>query len=75
MVSTNQELEEKMKNEEEYDVCVTCGELTSYKKTDHIDFRYGYIEGGGQLCFTCNQTKKLHKTGSYDNDSEWLRYQ
>ena len=55
----------KDKNTEEYDICVICGEQTSYKKTAHIDYRYGYIEGAGQLCFTCNQTKKMHKTGTY----------
>ena len=58
--------EEETKNEEEYDICVSCGKVTSFKKTDHIDFRYGYTEGAGQLCFVCNQTKKMHKTGSYE---------
>ena len=38
---------EKTTNEEEYDICVSCGKVTSYKKTDHTDFRYGYIEGAG----------------------------
>ena len=65
--------EEETKNEEEYDVCITCGKVTSFKKTDHIDFRYGYIEGAGQLCFTCSQTRKMHKTGNYET-SEWTRY-
>ena len=66
--------EEKTTNEEDFDICVSCGKVTSYKKTDHTDFRYGYIEGAGQLCFVCNQTKKLHKTGSYDVDPEFTRY-
>ena len=65
--------EKETKNEEEYDVCIMCGKVTSFKKTDHIDFRYGYIEDAGQLCFVCSQTKKLHKTGSYET-SEWTRY-
>ena len=47
--------------DEIYDICVVCGKQTSYKKTDHIDYRYGYIEGSGQLCFECSQTRKLHK--------------
>ena len=59
---------------EEFDICVKCGAETKYKKTDNIVFRSGYIEGAGQLCFTCNQTKKLHKTGNYDDDPEWNRY-
>ena len=57
--------QETINFEEEYDMCVSCGKVTSYKKTAHIDYRYGYIEGAGQLCFTCNQTKKMHKTGTY----------
>jgi len=66
---------EKMaKNEEEYDICVSCGKVTSYKKTDNILYRSGYIEGAGQLCFVCSQIRKLHKTGSYDEDPEWIRY-
>ena len=61
-------------SEEEFDVCVICGETTKYKKTDNIVFRSGYIECVGQLCFMCSQTRKLHKTGSYDDDPEWTRY-
>ena len=65
--------EEEMKNEEEYDICISCGKVTSYKKTDNIVCRSGYIEGAGQLCFICTQTRKMHKTGNY-GDSEWTRY-
>ena len=57
------------KIKEQMDICVSCGTETSYKKDDNITFRYGYIEGAGQLCFTCNQ-----KTGNYDIDPEWTRY-
>ena len=66
--------QETLNFEEEYDMCVSCGKVTSFKKTDNIVYRSGYIEGAGQLCFTCSQTKKLHKTGSYDADPEWKRY-
>ena len=66
--------EEKTTNEEKYDVCVSCGKVTSHKKTDNIVYRSGYIEGAGQLCFVCSQTKKLHKTGSYDKNPEFTRY-
>ena len=52
---------------------VSCGTETSYKKGDNVTFRYGYIEGAGQLCFKCSQTRKMHKTGNY-GDSEWTRY-
>ena len=68
MVDENQE-----ENEEELDICISCGTETKYKKTDNIVFRSGYIEGAGQLCFKCSQTRKMHKTGSYET-TEWSRY-
>ena len=61
------------KEENEIEICVSCGAETSYKKGDDVTFRYGYIEGAGQLCFKCSQTRKMHKTGNY-GDSEWTRY-
>ena len=61
------------KEENEIEICVSCGAETSYKKGDDVTFRYGYIEGAGQLCFKCSQTRKMHKTGNY-GDSEWSRY-
>ena len=35
------------------DKCVSCKKETLYDKTDHIDFRLGYVEGAGQLCLDC----------------------
>ena len=63
---------EKIKKEI-FETCIKCGTLTTVKKTDNVIFRSGYIEGAGQLCFMCSQTKKLHKTGNY-GDNEWQRY-
>jgi len=40
--------EKKMK-----DKCVSCGVETLYDKTEHVDFRLGYVEGAGQLCLGC----------------------
>jgi hypothetical protein len=45
--------------ETEYDTCVVCGDVTRYKKTDHVDTRMGYIEGSGQVCSKCNYTRKF----------------
>ena len=45
----------------EKDKCVNCKRETLYGKETHIDFRLGYVEGAGQLCFECSQPKKLHK--------------
>ena len=58
----------------EVEICVSCGVPTSFKKGDDVTFRYGYIQGAGQLCFNCSQIKKMHKTGSYDIVSEWTKY-
>lgn len=33
--------------------CVICGSLTDYEISTHIDLRYGYVEGMGQLCHSC----------------------
>ena len=66
-------LKEVMFEEDEFEICIRCGELTTVKKTDNVVFRSGYVEGAGQLCFKCSQTKKLHKTGNY-GDNEWTRY-
>lgn len=33
--------------------CVQCGNETIYDFTDHIDMRYGYVEGVGQHCISC----------------------
>ncbi len=59
--------------DEIYDVCVSCGKQTSYKKTDNIINRFGYIEGAGQLCFECGQrdakeVKHAQKLWSEMND-------
>ena len=63
---------EKIK-EEIFETCIKCGTLTNVKKTDNVIYRSGYIEGAGQLCFKCSQTRKMHKTGSYET-TEWSRY-
>lgn len=35
------------------DKCVICNVDTQYDEFDHIDMRYFYIEGCGQLCPKC----------------------
>ena len=49
------EKEKTINFDKEYDMCVSCGTPTSYKKTDNIVYRHGYIEGAGQLCLECAQ--------------------
>jgi len=33
--------------------CVRCGKATPYWKSDHIDSRLYYVDGGSQLCKSC----------------------
>ena len=64
--SNMEELLRESDTDQDYDKCVRCGKITTYKKTDNIIFRSGYIEGAGQLCFECNHSRRLHRQGSYD---------
>jgi hypothetical protein len=41
------------KNSELYETCIMCGKETTTLKTTHVDFRYGYVEGAGQMCREC----------------------
>jgi hypothetical protein len=44
------------KQKDEFDMfeqCIMCGVETTLLKTTHIDFRYGYVDGAGQLCRDC----------------------
>ena len=52
-----------MEKLELYEKCVMCGVETTTLKTTHVDFRYGYVDGAGQLCSTCFKEvyKKVHK--------------
>jgi len=42
-----------MENLNIYENCIICGEETTTLKTTHVDFRYGYVDGAGQLCRQC----------------------
>ena len=42
-------------NEEDYEKCVICHELTDEKKDTNIELRSFYVEGVGQLCPKCYQ--------------------
>ena len=43
----------------EMDSCVSCGCETIYPKRMHIDYRFYYVEGAGQLCKECYE--KIYK--------------
>ena len=61
-------LKEVMFEEEDLEICIKCGKLTNIEKTSNVAYRSGYIEGAGQLCFMCSQTK-LPTTAF-----EWMKY-
>ncbi len=42
-----------MEKLELYETCIMCGKETTTLKTTHVDFRYGYVEGAGQMCREC----------------------
>ena len=53
---TRKVLKEVMFEEEnEIEICVSCGAETSYKKDDDVTHRHNYIEGAGQLCLECGK--------------------
>ncbi len=37
----------------EMETCIVCGVETNEPKDKHVDFRYNYIDGAGQLCSKC----------------------
>jgi hypothetical protein len=37
----------------EMEECIICGVDTNEPKDKHIDYRYNYVEGAGQLCSKC----------------------
>jgi len=53
------------KDQNIYDVCGLCGLRSPYTIYHHIDYRIGYVEGGGQGCFQpqkCNKMRLSHIT-------------
>ena len=44
----------KKVKEDKHEICVMCGARTNYSDKDPIEYRYGYVEGTGQLCFRCS---------------------
>ena len=55
---------EQESKQDEYEICILCGDVTGVKRSTHVDFRTGYIEGAGQLCNKCwnKGTDRRHMT-------------
>ena len=61
---TRKVLKEVMFEEEnEIEICISCGKETNHKKGDDVTHRHNYIEGAGQLCIECGQ--KDNKEAEY----------
>ena len=54
-------LESEFKNNP-IEKCVICGAETAYRFNDHIDYRFNYVEGAGQLCVKCGGSKEISET-------------
>ena len=50
--------------------CVMCGCQTNYDIDIHIDYRYGYVEGVGQLCIACYEYKPKTSESMCDNSKK-----
>jgi len=44
------------------DKCVMCGVETQYDINTHVDLRYHYVDGMGQLCKKCHDGEKPQET-------------
>ena len=51
---------------ENKDKCVMCGVETPYDVSTHVDYRYNYVDGIGQMCANC------HRKGSNPIEHEEL---
>ena len=40
---------------ENKDKCVMCGAETPYDVSTHVDYRYNYVDGIGQMCANCHR--------------------
>jgi hypothetical protein len=43
------------------ETCVMCGKETPYDINDHVDMRFGYVEGLGQTCKDCNRVHNINE--------------
>jgi len=39
--------------DDSYETCISCKLQTDILRSTHIDYRYGYVVGLGQLCISC----------------------
>lgn len=56
-MNTTQQANVEITTEIVKDKCVLCNADTLFDNTHHVDMRYCYVEGMGQLCFSCYNMK------------------
>jgi len=55
-------LEQEQNQKNPIEKCIICGAETAYRFNDHIDYRFNYVEGAGQLCEKCGGNKEVSET-------------
>ena len=55
-------LQQEQNQKNPIEKCVICGAETAYRFNDHIDYRFNYVEGAGQLCVKCGGSKEISET-------------
>ena len=43
----------KRATDDSYEICISCKSQADILRSTHIDHRYGYVVGLGQLCISC----------------------
>ena len=55
------------------EICILCGKETPYHFNDHIDFRYGYVEGAGQLRKNCYEVPEKPQEVSFTITEDFIK--
>ena len=57
-----------VKNEIEYEVCISCGKVTDVPKTMVVQKRDNYFDGAGQVCRECGYRLRMISEKKRKND-------
>lgn len=63
----------EMVDGESYDKCVLCNKVTHYKTSTHIDMRFGYVEGVGQMCKDCFEAGSSSSREMISIPKNWVK--
>ena len=60
-------------DDDTYEICESCGEITRYLKADKLRYRRFFIQGIPQLCQRCAARRSKNDQESYETP-DWERY-